>query len=117
MRYPPEPRQPTRGLTYECRHRRRAREGVDRPRSAGRHAMIDVSELPDGKDGACRVILDDLPEWFGIPEAKDAYVTASRALPMLVARVGQETAGFVSLQPQTEFAIELMVLGVKRRFH
>jgi len=79
--------------------------------------MIQITEMHEGKAGLCREVLDDLPEWFGIPESTTAYVDASAGLSMFAAHVGKQTVGFVSLKHHTEFASELYALGVKRRFH
>ena len=65
----------------------------------------------------CRRVLDDLPDWFGIPEAKEAYILGCDQLPMFAAIVGGETAGFISLKRHTDFAVEVYVIGVVRRFH
>jgi ribosomal protein S18 acetylase RimI-like enzyme len=83
----------------------------------GTTPMIEVSEMHDGKAALCREILDDLPEWFGIADAKAAYVAASTQLPMLAGRLDGEVVAFVSLKPHTDLSVELYVLGVKRRFH
>ncbi len=79
--------------------------------------MVEIVEYREGRAGVCQAVLDDLPEWFGIPESKADYVASSAELPMFVAYVGGEAAGFISLKRQTEFAAELYVLGLKRRFH
>jgi ribosomal protein S18 acetylase RimI-like enzyme len=79
--------------------------------------MIEVGEMHDGKAELCREVLDDLPEWFGLADAKAAYVAASARLPMLVGRIDGDAVAFVSLKPHTDSAIELYVLGVKRKFH
>jgi ribosomal protein S18 acetylase RimI-like enzyme len=64
----------------------------------------------------CRDVLDDLPEWFGIPDSKAAYIAASSDMPMLGWCDEREFAGFLSLK-HTPFAAEVCVIGVKRRFH
>lgn len=79
--------------------------------------MIEVAEIHDGKAALCREVLDVLPEWFGLPDAKAAYVAASTQMPMLAGRLDGEAVAFVSLKPHTEFSVELYVLGVKRGFH
>lgn len=77
-----------------------------------------VSELKDGKGAACRTVLASLPEWFGIPEAVEAYVTAAGDLPMLIARAGGgDIVGFLSLKFHTEAAAEVYVLGVRPEWH
>ncbi len=44
---------------------------------------MTVIEVVEGRSDLCREILDDLPEWFGIPEANAGCLTAAAALPML----------------------------------
>lgn len=86
-------------------------------RTMKRSNMIQITEMHERKAGLCREVLDDLPEWFGIPESTDAYVEASAGLSMLAAHIGTQPVGFVSLKHHTKFASELYVFGVKRRFH
>jgi ribosomal protein S18 acetylase RimI-like enzyme len=78
---------------------------------------VQVTEIYDGKADLGREVLDDLPEWFGIPDAKAAYVAASSDMPMLGCYSGHEPTGFLSLKRHTAFAAEIYVMGVKRRFH
>jgi ribosomal protein S18 acetylase RimI-like enzyme len=79
--------------------------------------MIAIEEIREGKAEICADILDDLPQWFGIPESKAEYVAASDEYPMFAARTEGQVAGFVCLRRQTDFAAELFVLGVRKRFH
>ncbi|MGF1607812.1 MAG: GNAT family N-acetyltransferase [Kiloniellales bacterium] len=79
--------------------------------------MIEVVEHAADKRFICRDILDDLPEWFGIAEAKDAFVEAVAALPMLACRRDGQVVGFLSIKQHTASAAEVYVIGVKRRWH
>jgi ribosomal protein S18 acetylase RimI-like enzyme len=76
-----------------------------------------VREIQEGKGNVCRDVLSDLPEWFGIPEAVDAYVRDVNDLPMFGYVDGGSVIGFLSLKLHTEFAAEAYVLGVKRAWH
>lgn len=80
-------------------------------------AVIDVIEIKTGNAALCRSVLDDLPEWFGIPEAKSAYASKASVSPMVGCRLDGVTAGFASLVVQTHVAAEIHVMGVYRRFH
>ena len=44
---------------------------------------MDAIRIITGGENVCRDILDDLPEWFGSPEAKEAYIDNASRLPML----------------------------------
>lgn len=79
---------------------------------------IHIEELNERKSETCRDILEALPEWFGIPEAIDAYATGVGDLPMLVAKnQSGRVIGFISLKPQTPSAVEAYVLGIRREWH
>jgi GNAT superfamily N-acetyltransferase len=79
---------------------------------------IHVEMLQEGKGEICREILESLPEWFGIPEAIEAYARSVADLPMLVASdpLGR-VIGFIALRPQTASAVEVYVMGVRREWH
>jgi GNAT superfamily N-acetyltransferase len=76
-----------------------------------------VERLVDGKSDACRAILTDLPEWFGIPEALEGYVAMAQHIDMLACRSGGVIVAFVSLRKTSDAACEIVVLGVRRAFH
>lgn len=78
---------------------------------------MNICEVLTQRCTVCREVLDDLPEWFGIPHAKAAYVSASETMPMLGAFDDREPVGFVSIKRHTPYAAELHVLGVKKRQH
>jgi GNAT superfamily N-acetyltransferase len=80
--------------------------------------QICIEELNAQKSEICREILGALPEWFGIPEAIDAYAKGVADLPMLIAKNQSGLViGFISLKPQTSSAVEAYVLGVRREWH
>ena len=83
--------------------------------AAHRHFLPDLQIVPasdDEKAAICTEMLRGLPDWFGIPEAIDAYVAEVPALPMLVARDGGRTVGFVSLRRHAPAAWELHLIAV-----
>ena len=78
---------------------------------------MDAIKIITGGANVCRDILDDLPEWSGLPEAKEAYIDNASRLPMLAFMRDQQPVGFISIKRHTMHAAELYVLGVKRQFH
>lgn len=62
-------------------------------------------------------ILDDLPEWFGIPESKAAYILESADLTMIAAFDDEEAAGFMTMKETSPMTVEIHVCGAKKRFH
>jgi GNAT superfamily N-acetyltransferase len=79
--------------------------------------IVRVAEIQHGKADLCREVLDDLPQWFGIADAKAAYIAAASETPMLGCYDERVFAGFLSLKRNTPFPAEFYVMGVKRRFH
>ncbi len=78
-----------------------------------------IQPLTKDKGQACRAILDALPEWFGLEDAKDRYVLGVEETTFLVCRneTSSETVGFLSLKEQTGAASEIYVMGLRPEFH
>jgi len=53
----------------------------------------------------------------GLPDANAGFINDDTELPMLASYRAAQLAGIVSLKIQTDFAVELYVMGVKRQFH
>ena len=68
-----------------------------------------IEDITTGKSEVCKHVLDDLPEWFGLEDAKAKYIADVAALTMIVARQSNETIGFVALKEHNEFTAELYV--------
>lgn len=78
-------------------------------------APYRVEVAREGAEAIARAVLDTLPEWFGRPDALDAYVAATGRLGTLVAYSPDGTpAGFLSLEAKTAVAVEIHVIGVMR---
>ena len=79
--------------------------------------MFAIREIVDDKSTYCRTVLEDLPEWFGLPEALDAYVEESAELPMCAAFAGERCVGVLTLKRTTIRNFEIHVMGVLRSHH
>lgn len=69
------------------------------------------------KQRVARVILEALPEWFGIPEARENYIRESADEIMLVSSEGGEPDGFLCLKETGKATLELAVMGVLKEYH
>ena len=80
---------------------------------------VSINQImePELKAKIVEEILLDLPDWFGLPESTKKYIEDSKALPLWLASVGDETAGFVTLSQSSEDCAELHCMGVKKRYH
>ena len=65
----------------------------------------------------CEPILRSLPEWFGIEEATNQYIKDIEVLPTLLASIGDDVVGFLTLKQHNEYAAEIHVMGVRPEVH
>lgn len=81
--------------------------------------MSTVREVraPGLRSEICREILRDLPDWFGRPEAAEAYVDAVSALTTFVWEAKEGPVGFAAVSQPTVDACDIHVMGVSRRYH
>jgi GNAT superfamily N-acetyltransferase len=65
----------------------------------------------------CEPIMRALPEWFGIEAATAQYVKDIDVLPTLIAMVGGQVVGFLTLTEHNAYAAEIHVMGVRPDMH
>ena len=76
-------------------------------------SVVDKKE----KEAISREILNDLPEWFGLPESTENYIIDSQDKPFLACYVNDEVAGYVVLNATSKDCADIFVMGVKKKFH
>ena len=76
----------------------------------------EISE-PAEKQQITRLVLEALPDWFGIPEAREDYIRESAGLIFHAAFDGIQPAGFVCLKETGKDTAELHVMGVLEEYH
>ena len=64
-----------------------------------------------------RQILDALPDWFGIPEAKEGYVNSSGEQLFFATLAEDRPIGFLYLKETGKETVELYVMGVLKEYH
>ncbi len=79
-------------------------------------AVYEVSAAEE-KSTIAREILLDLPEWFGVPEYTQEYITACASLPFWAYEIDGEAVGFIARKQTGPVAAELFVTGVKKTHH
>ena len=71
----------------------------------------------DEKQRLTRQILEALPEWFGIPESREEYVSGSVGKLCFAAYDGQRPIGFLYLKETGKDTAELAAMGVRKEYH
>ncbi len=69
------------------------------------------------KEKISREILNDLPEWFGMPESTEEYITDSQDKPFIACFMDNEAVGFVVLNATSEDCADIFVMGIKKNYH
>lgn len=64
-----------------------------------------------------RTILEALPEWFAIPEARETYIKESANEIMVASAHENEPNGFLCLKETGKDTVELAVMGVLKEYH
>ena len=77
---------------------------------------IQTIQNPEEKQLVARAILEALPEWFGIPEARETYIRESAEQIMLGAAEDGETKGFLCLKETGKATLEIAVMGVRKEY-
>lgn len=79
---------------------------------------LTVKNIADNRGSIAREVLDDLQEWFWNPEYRASYVDSAVGLPMFACLADDGTPmGFITVNPTSDYAVEILVMGVKRVWH
>lgn len=81
--------------------------------------LYHVRQIADAaeKRAVARHILESLPAWFGIPDAREAYIRQSEAQPFFAAFDEEDPIGFLCLKQTGQATVELCVMGVLEQYH
>lgn len=69
------------------------------------------------KKHVTQMILEALPEWFGIPESREEYINESVDKIFFCAYDHNRPVGFLYLKETGSATIELYVMGILKEFH
>lgn len=78
--------------------------------------VIQIEDAKE-KERISRTILEALPEWFGIPKAREYYISNSTNQPFFAAMDEEKPIGFLCLQETGKDTVELTVMGVLKEYH
>ncbi len=78
--------------------------------------IIEEKEV-NQKQRIAREILEALPDWFVIPEAREQYIKESAEQPFFAAYDSNKPIGFLCLKETGKETVELCVMGVLKDYH
>lgn len=70
----------------------------------------------DKKEEIAKHILNDLPEWFGLPESTKEYIEKSREFPLFAYYKDGHYVGFIVLKETGKYTAEIYVMGVLKDY-
>lgn len=80
---------------------------------------MKIIEIADDlqKQTIARHVLEALPDWFGIPEAREEYIQDSVGKNFFCAYDEDQPIGFLYLKQTGKDTVELAVMGVLKEYH
>ena len=69
------------------------------------------------KERIARLVLEALPDWFGIAESRENYIRECADLVFFAAFDEELPVGFVCLKETGKDTAELSVMGVRKEYH
>ncbi len=78
--------------------------------------ILEISNDTEKKN-ITRYILEALPDWFGIPEAREEYINLSAGKVFFCAFKEDKPVGFLYLKQTGKDTVELAVMGVLKEYH
>ena len=80
---------------------------------------MEIREIAasEEKQRIARLVLEALPDWFGIPEAREDYIEKSASQPFFAVFDGEKAIGFLYLAETGKDTAELYVMGVLQEYH
>ena len=80
---------------------------------------MEIRQLKDSleKQNVTRLVLEALPDWFGIQEAREEYIAESANKVFFCAYDEDRPIGFLCLKETGKDTVEIYVMGVLSEFH
>ena len=80
---------------------------------------MEIRQITDSseKQSITRYILESLPDWFGIPEAREEYIAGSGGQIFFCVFEDSSPVGFLCLKETGSATVELYVMGILKEFH
>lgn len=80
---------------------------------------MEIKQIVDNveKQKITRYVLEALPDWFGIPEAREEYIKDSVEKIYFCAYNENKPVGFLYLKETGKDTVELAVMGILKEYH
>ena len=94
-------------------------EYIIRLETEGREYTMAIRQITDParKQQIVREILEALPDWFAVPESREAYIRDSAGQVLFASEEDGLVNGFLCLKETGKATVELAVMGVLKEYH
>ena len=79
--------------------------------------MVKEITQADEKQRIARKVLEALPNWFGIEESREEYISECANLTFFAAYDDKNPIGFIALKETGKDTIEVYVTGILKEYH
>lgn len=79
--------------------------------------MIKFIDDKGEKENIANAILNQLPEWFGLPDSTNEYIQNSKNMPFWSYYDTDKPVGFIVLKETSSAAAEIYVMGILNEYH
>ena len=80
-------------------------------------AVVKAVENPELKETIASAVLNNLPDWFGLPDSTLSYIQDARELPFYAVYVDDQPVGFVTRKDTARHTAEVHCMGVRKEAH
>ncbi len=78
--------------------------------------MVRLVTNSEEKEQIASLILNQLPDWFGLPDSTREYILNSKDMPFWV-YMDEVPVGFIVLKETSKYTAEIYVMGVLKEKH
>ncbi len=79
--------------------------------------MVYLIKEKQEKSDIARNVLEALPNWFAIKEAREKYIYDSKDQIFFAVKYNDKYVGFLCLKETSKSTVELVVMGVLKEYH
>lgn len=79
--------------------------------------MVLFIDNKNKKEEIAKGILNNLKDWFAVPENTNKLINASKEMPFLADIESGQARGFIALNETSPYTVEVYVMGVLKQFH
>ena len=103
---------------YQGQYYDSVRYGITRKEFELTHKWsVSTINDPIERKNIAKTILNDLPQWFGIPSSTQTYIDECQHMTMLAIKDQGKPVGFISLKSTKKTTLEINVMGVLSDYH